>query len=499
MTAIITEKFKQHNATQFFESFSEAASDAYYLFIGKSTAFTTATSGGTDTNPPTPIDGVSPEFYNWDAMLAAKKITTSDITYAVPRRNWSNGTVFDMYDDTVSASNLTTSGSSNLYSSSFYFVTTDFNVYKVLDNNGGVAYNGTEPTSTSNSPFESGGYVLKYMYTVSASDAVKFATTDFVPVSTNATVAAAATDGKIESLSITAGSGYTDGTYYAAVYGDGANQGTASGAIVRMTVVGGQIQNFGLSAGSDTTIHAGGSGYTFGTVNLGSAYTYSDAALTTLSSMGAGTGGVVRIIVSPKGGHGSDSVEELGGHFVISNITLTQAEGDDFTTANDYRQIGIVKNPTLYGTSTVGSASTYRQTAAVKFSSVSGAFIVDEIITQTTTGAVGRVVEYDSVNNILYINQERYGDYGTNSATGAYVAFSGTNNITGSTSSAVGTPSTTASETVTLLNSNTVTFTSGYVTPDLQPDSGEILYIENRKPIQRVSDQTEDIKIIIEF
>jgi len=499
MTAIITEKFKQHNANQFFESFSEAVSDSYYLFIGKHTSFTTSTTGGTDTNPPTPVDGVSPEFYLWDSMLAAKKITTSDITFAVPRRNWANGTVYDMYDDTRSTTNLSDSGASNLYQSSFYFVTTDFNVYKVLDNNGGTAYSGTEPTSTSNTPFESGGYVLKYMYTVSASDAVKFATTDFVPVSTNSTVSAAATDGKIESLVITAGSGYTDGTYYAAVYGDGASQGTASGAIVRITVVGGQIQNFGLSAGTDTTIHAGGSGYTFGTVNLASGYTFSDAALTTSSGMGSGTGGAVRVVISPKGGHGSDAVEELGGHFVITNITLTQAEGDDFTTANDYRQIGIIKNPTLYGSTTVASAATHRQTTAVKFSSVTGAFVVDEVITQTTTGAIGRVVEWDSTNNILYLSQERFGDYGASAVTGGYVTFSGTNNITGSTSSAVGTPQTTASETVTLLNSNLITFTSGYANPDLQPDSGEILYIENRKPIQRVSDQTEDIKVIIEF
>ena len=52
---------------------------------------------------------------------------------------------------------------------------------------------------------------------------------------------------------------------------------------------------------------------------------------------------------------------------------------------------------------------------------------------------------------------------------------------------------------VTLAGGNTIAFTSGYANPELQPDSGNIVYIENRKPIQRVSDQTEDIKIIIEF
>ena len=40
MAAIITEKFRQHNADQFFESFSEASASTYYLFVGKATAFT---------------------------------------------------------------------------------------------------------------------------------------------------------------------------------------------------------------------------------------------------------------------------------------------------------------------------------------------------------------------------------------------------------------------------------------------------------------------------
>ena len=78
------------------------------------------------------------------------------------------------------------------------------------------------------------------------------------------------------------------------------------------------------------------------------------------------------------------------------------------------------------------------------------------------------------------------------------MAFSGTNTITGGTSGATGTTSGTT-ETITLVNNNTVTMTSGYANPELDPDSGNIIYLENRKPIQRASDQTEDIKIIIEF
>ena len=156
MSAIITEKFRSHNATNFYESFTESSPNTYYLFIGKATPFTTGTSGGSDSSPSTPADSVSREFYNWDAMIAAKKIPSTDITYALPRRDWSNGTTYDMYDDDISSSNTATSGATNLFDSSFYFITSDYRVYKVLDNNGGSAYSGSEPTSTSTSPFALG-------------------------------------------------------------------------------------------------------------------------------------------------------------------------------------------------------------------------------------------------------------------------------------------------------------------------------------------------------
>jgi len=499
MAAIITEKFRKHNATQFYESFSEASANVYYLMIGKATPFTSGTSGGTDDSPPTPADDVSNEFYIWDHTVALKNISSSNVQYAVPRRDWANSTTYDMYEHNISSSNTTTAGASNLYQSTFFFKTSDNRIYKVLDNNGGTAYSGSEPSSESTSPFVLGGYTLKYMYTISASDATKYLTADFMPVATDSTVSAAATDGKIESLVITAGSGYTDGTYYAAVYGDGTSQGTSSGAIVSIVVSSGQIQSFGLTAGTDTTVYAGGAAYTYGTVNLGSSYTFSDAALTSASSMGSGTSGAVSVVISPKEGHGNDAVNELGGHYVMMRTTLAGAEADDVLAGNDFRNISLVTDPTTWGTSTAASSTTYRQAYALKLTSTSGTFTVDEKITQTTTGAIGKVVEWDSTLSILYYQQERYGDYGTNSTTGARVDFSGANVVTGASSSAVGTPDAAADTAVTLANSNTITFTDGYANPELQPDSGNIIYQENRKPISRSTDQTEDIKIIVEF
>ena len=498
MAAIITEKFRLHNADQFEESFTESANSTYYLFIGKSTPYTSGTSGGSDASPPTPVDGPSDEFFSWDDMLAAKKVTSSEVQRVIPRRNWANSTKFDMYRPDYSASVTATSGATNLYDSTFYFMTSDFRVYKVLDNNAGTAYSGTEPTSTSNAPFSLGGYVLQYMYSLTSAQINSFLTADFMPVATDSTVSGAATDGAIDSLIVTGGSGYTNGTYYAAVYGDGTSQGTSSGAIVRITVSSGVIQAFGLTAGTDTTVHAAGSGYTFGTVNLASGYTFSDAALSSASAIG-GSGGSISVVIGPKGGHGFNAVQELGGHYVMLGTTLTGAEGDDITTGNDFRKIGLVVDPNTYGTSSVASISTARMTYALKLTSQSGTFDVDEKISQASTGAIGKVVEWDSSNSILYYTQERFGDYGTNGTTGAYVAFSGANAVTGATSSATGTPDANADAAVTLAGGNTITFTDGYANPELDADSGNIIYLENRKPISRSDDQIEDIKVIVEF
>ena len=86
----------------------------YYLFLGKSSPFPLQHLEVVIV-PPTPPDAVGQtEYYSWDSMLGAKKITSSDITRAIVRRNFANGTTFDMYEHDISSDNLTTSGASNL-------------------------------------------------------------------------------------------------------------------------------------------------------------------------------------------------------------------------------------------------------------------------------------------------------------------------------------------------------------------------------------------------
>ena len=115
MTAIITEKFRLANAETFHSGFS--GSDKYFLFIGKSTSWSSLDgSGVNDGAPPTPADDVSSEYYYWDDMIAAKNLASTDVSFVIPRRNWATATVYDMYEDDVSASNTATSGATTIFS-----------------------------------------------------------------------------------------------------------------------------------------------------------------------------------------------------------------------------------------------------------------------------------------------------------------------------------------------------------------------------------------------
>jgi hypothetical protein len=169
------------------------------------------------------------------------------------------------------------------------------------------------------------------------------------------------------------------------------------------------------------------------------------------------------------------------------------ANSGDYTASNDFRKIILIRDPKSSGS--VATASTLRGTKAIKIaaSPTPGTFTADEKITQATTGAVGKVVEWDSANNILYYIQTGFTDAGVD-ANGDKSAFSGANVITGATSSATATPDSSSSATV-----NNVVFASGYSSAEVDENSGDVIYIENRAPIVRAADQTENIKLIIEF
>ena len=486
MPAIITNKFRIHNSEQFSESFSESAANVYYLAIGRPQAFGTLTRGdsrttneGSDTSPLTPVDSVQDEFYYFDDMLAAKKVTSSDVSYVIPRRNWTTGTVYDYYRHDygnritgTTTTQTSDSGASTLWDSTFYVMSSTFNVYKCLDNNGG-ATSTVEPTGTSTSILTTGdGYKWKFMYSLTASEQTNFLSTDFMHVSTDSTVSSAAVDGAVNIVKIkTAGTGGTNGTHTGvAIRGDG------SSGVCSVTISGNAV--------TAVTVTTPGTGYTYGYITLSDINTAGGGSL---------SGAELDVIIEPKGGHGFNAVKELGGFYVMLNTNFEADETSntgDFTTANDFRRVMLMRDPDSGGSA--ASTTTLRGTKAIFLSSASGTFTVDEEINQATTGAVGKVVEHDTSNSILYYIQTRFNDHGVDS-NGDLTAFSGTNTITGQSSSVTATPS---SSTSTVDN---ISFTSGYAGSEIDADTGDVMYVENRSPITRASDQTENVKLIIEF
>jgi len=486
MPAIITNKFRIHNQEQFVESFTESAANVYYLGIGRPQAFATATRGdlrtdnsGTDSAPLTPVDSIGDEFYTFDDMLAAKKVTSSDVSICIPRRNWATGTVYDYYRHDYgnrvtggTSTQTANSGATNLFDATFYVMSSAFNVYKCLDNNSG-ANSTVEPTGTSSSILTTGdGYKWKYMYTLSATQQSNFLSTDFMAVATNSTVASAAVDGAVNVVKIkTAGTGGSNGTHANVdIRGDG------SAGKVSVTVSGGAV--------TAVTVTTPGTGYTFGYIRV--------ADIVAAGASGL-SGTELDVIIEPKGGHGKNAIKELGGFFVMMNTNFEAGETSntgDFTTANDFRRVALMRDIKSGGSA--ATATTLRGTKAVLVTSPSGTFTADEEINQATTGAVGKVVEWDSSNNILYYIQTRFNDEGVDS-NGNLTAFSGANAISGQSSSASATPS--ASSTTV----DSIVFTSGYNAGEITADEGDIMYVENRSPITRAADQTENVKLIIEF
>ena len=459
----------------------------------------------TEDAPPAPIDNQIEKAAVYDDIIAAKRITSTFARLVAPRYNWSLSTnpKFDMYRPNYSPTPggggaigvQTALGSSALSGSKYYVMNSNYEVFKCL-------YNGQTPANPTgiNATYEpktsptagqgtyanglftesATGYIWKYMYTLSTADVIAFLSSDFLPMGTYA--GPAAVDGAIHIAVIKDGGANmpTNGTVYVPVDGDGTN------AIVKITTsAGGAI--------SSAEMYAAGTGYTYGNVRLVNGNIYTDTGVSNAATIAANASGAIEVIMSPEGGHGADLAAEFFAKRVMTNIRLTYAEGSgDFPVDNDFRRIGIIQDPFNYGTTTVASASTLRGTAALKLTG-SGDFTIDEEITQTVSGgtAKGRVVSWDSTNGILKYFQSP--DLHTHN--GKVLAFDhATNNVTGATSSTArpidGNQDTALAD---------ISFTDGKANPEIAPNSGDIVYIENRRQITRAADQIEDIKLVIEF
>ena len=130
MPEISTKKLTYSKAAIWKKSIIQAsnASPVLYIFIGNHVPY------ANESSPDSIVDTVQSEKQVWNNMYAAKRATANDIELVVPRVNWTGNTKFRNYDDTIDASTLLSSNTSqNL--KPMYIITSDRNVYKCMSNN----------------------------------------------------------------------------------------------------------------------------------------------------------------------------------------------------------------------------------------------------------------------------------------------------------------------------------------------------------------------------
>ena len=150
-------------------------------------------------------------------------------------------------------------------------------------------------------------------------------------------------------------------------------------------------------------IAKGGSGYTYGTVDL--------------ASGGVPTGTTIpvfNVIVPPQGGHGSDIYRELGATNVLVYSKIeNDSENPDFITGNQIARIGIVENPQAFDSTanlTLSKASSLYALKLIGAGYTTATFDLDGQVTQTVgvgSTAVGRVVSYDQTTGVLKYWQDK--------------------------------------------------------------------------------------------
>lgn len=590
-TQLITNYYRLHNAKQFRESISEVANSVYYVFAAKHTPYSSG-----DTSVPSVTNSVDSTFYQpYQEMIFGKRVQPTNACIVAPRYDWTTGTVYTSYRSTEDLTDKQFYVCVNNGGASY-------SVFKCLDNNGNapstVQPNYTQTSPNANSYQTSDGYQWKYMYTLDSTTFNTYATTNYLPVIANTQVQGNAVSGAIEVITVDyAGSNYntylsntfistdlrvggSSVTYniannaspYTSFYTDSflylkSGTGVGEGRKILDYYILGSTKTVVLESAFSTppdittqyeitpsvVIVGDGNGASARAlvntnssntissvqiINKGSGYTYA-SAIVVGNTAGVSNTASITPVFGPKSGHGYDPEYELGGTALCLSVSFANNETGTIPIANDYRKIGIIKDP-LFANVIITTAS------------ANGNFAIGETVTQANTAATGIVTAWDSISTLkisnvngIILTGNSTVNYLTGGTTGAkasvltysingqsknfntfdqrekytYTAVSGTfveDEIVYQTDLSLANAyfhSNTATtlyltnEKGALNTGNTIIGqTSGAVAtlnihypPDIIPGSGEILYVENQNKVTRSSTQTETIKIILQF
>lgn len=131
---------------------------------------------------------------------------------------------------------------------------------------------------------------------------------------------------------------------YVYIWGDGTESTTAEGRAIIDSTANSIVEIEMLSVGVGYRYGESYAGKTSDTIPITINSAFIDLPASIANSAGF-TAATLQPIVSPVGGHGSDPLTELGAKRVCISTKFTNSEGGTITTENDFRQVGIIKNP----------------------------------------------------------------------------------------------------------------------------------------------------------
>ena len=405
-----------------------------------------------DLTPPIPTQDQNYIKGVYNNIFVAKQVTSNDISPVIRRIDWQSEVTYDYYRDDVNMFEL---DNNNLLIYSFYVRNRYDQVFKCLwNNNGALSLNEPffQPGSygTDNIYIGADGYKWKYMYTIDVGTKKKFMDAGWMPVpigyNTPNPLQTSAGRGDIEVINVVnGGSGYdpANSAVSIVITGDGA------GATASPVISNGQIE--------DVVVTNPGTNYTYYNINVNS---------------GIGSGANLVSSISPIGGHGFDPVSELACSHTMITCEFNGSEGGIIPTDIDYRQVGVLVNPTARSTfPNPANNSIYKVSTDLVVSPGFGTFNSDELIYQgsslETASFVATVLSFDPGTNVVHLI-----------------------NI-------VGTP--TLNATVVGNTSKTARTLLSVSEPDFVAFSGYMTIIENRTGVQRSSDGIEQFKFVLGF
>jgi hypothetical protein len=466
-----------------------------------------------------------------EKTLFGRKITEADVSYMIQNRFWQENVIYSQYDDRADMTDK------NFYVISQVNQGGDYHIFKCLFNNGNAAST-AKPTFNS-SIYESGenyelidGYIWKHMFTVTPAIAGKFGNRFLFPITVESNIQDGATDGLdvilVENPDTNFGYNkltgtvksrvlanrftttieqsfneipgfYSNNAFFVEKFDNSVLIGSRQYKILFSEIKNNEyffdledynpnefeievgdkvsilprVEIYGTGSGAEAIVEFNENNTAISKIRIlskGSGYVSASAVIIdpflTFNPEDPNTADVrclIRPIIPPKGGHGKNPISEL-----LSRDLSISIEFKSFNTnipnTNFYSKMGIVKEPII-----TNYPDTFDNRIEIELGTGASSLSVGQVVSQVVSGVKISGIINEIANNSIFVSNY-LGDYAE--------TFSNTSFLT---------------TTIGNININNVNYS------DYEQRTGDVLYMSDFSPIERTSENTEQLKIILRY